>query len=77
MRTMRTIVLEPSTNTHSMTDVVNVVNVDSTTLLTETSKSSIVVHGEHGTLGMESQFVVKYNQKEVNPITGMLQNAFD
>ena len=74
---MKTIVLEPSTNTHTMTGVVSVENVTESTLKITTKGTSKVVHGEHHTLGIESENVIKYVQQEYNPVTGKLQNAWD
>lgn len=73
----KTIVLEPSTNTHMMTGVVSVENVTESTLKVKTSGNSKVVHGEHGVIGIESPNVIKYVQQEFNPVTGKLQNAWD
>ena len=73
----KTVVLEPSTNTHTMTNVTQVENVTESILKLKTTKNSKVVHGEHGTLGIESENVIKYVQQEFNPVTGKLQNAWD
>ena len=74
---MKTITLEPSTNTHTMTDVLESTAIDTSILKLKTNKKSKVVHGEHGTLGIESEHVLKYVQQELNPITKKLQNAWD
>jgi hypothetical protein len=74
---MKTITLEPSTNTHTMTDVLESTTIDTSILKLKTTKRSKVVHGEHGTLGIESENVLKYVQQELNPITKKLQNAWD
>lgn len=74
---VKTIALEPSTNTHSMTNVVEVESVTESILKVKTTGKSNVVHGEHGTLGIESEHVIKYVQQELNPVTQKLQNAWD
>jgi len=71
------LVLEPSTNTHVMDGVVEATSIDASTMLVKTEGVSRVLHGEHGTLGFENKVVVKYVQKELNPITKQMQNAFD
>lgn len=73
----RTVVLEPSSNTHSMTNVLSVEKFQGGILKMKTTKESKVVHGEHGTLGIESENVIKYVQQELNPVTKKLQNAWD
>jgi hypothetical protein len=35
------------------------------------------LHGEHGTIAIESPNVIKYVQQELNPVTKKLQNAWD
>ncbi len=73
----KTIVLEPSTNTHALTGVVSVQNVTESILKVKTSGPSKVMHGEHNTIGIESENVIKYVQQELNPVTRKLQNAWD
>lgn len=73
----KTFILEPSTNTHVITNVIDVENVDSSTFLIKTSDDSKVLHGEHGTIRIESPVVVKYVQQELNPVTKKMQNAWD
>ena len=77
MTESKTLVLEPSTNTHTMTNVVNVTEIDASTLKIKTLEGSKVLHGEHGTIAIESPNVIKYVQQELNPITKKLQNAWD
>lgn len=74
---IKTIALEPSTNTHSMTNVVDVESITDSILKVKTTGNANVVHGEHGTLAIESENVVKYVQQEFNPVTRKLQNAWD
>ena len=73
----KTIVLEPSTNTHQMTGVLESEAITDSTLKVKTGQKSAVIHGEHGTIGIESPNVVKYVQQEFNPVTKKLQNAWD
>lgn len=73
----QTVVLEPSTNTHLMTEVTEVEAIDTSILKLKTSKDSKVFHGEHGTIAIESENVIKYVQQEFNPVTRKLQNAWD
>lgn len=78
MKDMKTVVLEPSTNTHSMsaTDI-KVVDHKNGCVELDVKNEGIVTHGEHGTLVTENEVVLKYVQQEVNPVTRKLQNAFD
>jgi len=72
------VVLEPSTNTHSVSaSSIEVTNLENSTLKLKINGDGIVTHGEHGTLVTESPNVIKYNQQEFNPITRKLQNAYD
>jgi len=73
----KTIILEPSSNTHTMTNVLNVENIDASILKIKTTEQSKVFHGEHGTLAIESENVIKYVQQELNPVTKKLQNSWD
>jgi hypothetical protein len=76
-RQTRSVVLEPSSNTHTITNVLEVEQINPSIIKVETAEGSAVIHGEHGTLGIESKHVIKYVQQELNPITGALQNAWD
>lgn len=73
-------VLEKSTNTHVLESVnpVKVTEISNDgTLALELKGQSYVTHGEHGTIVIESDNVIKYIQKELNPVTNSLINAFD
>ena len=74
-----TLVLEPSTNTHTMKSRGKIVSRDlgEGMLVIETNGSAIVTHGEHGTLVTEAQKIVKYNQMEHNPVSKRMQNVYD
>lgn len=75
---MKTVVLEPSTNTHSLTaSDVKATTLDNGVMQLEIKGKGVVTHGEHGTLITESARVYKYVQQELNPITKAMQNAFD
>jgi len=74
----QTVVLEPSTNTHQIqANSIEKINIDESILKLKIKGDGIITHGEHGTLVTESENVIKYVQKEFNPITKKLQNAFD
>jgi sulfur carrier protein ThiS len=74
-----TIALEKSTNTHTLqsSDRIEVKQITDSILMIRTNGESIVTHGEHGTIKVESNDVIKYVQQEVNPVTKKMQNAFD
>ena len=75
---MKTVVLEPSTNTHTLTsENVNVKEIENGILMIKTIGEGVITHGEHGTLRTESENIIKYVQQELNPITKKMQNAFD
>lgn len=75
---MKTVVLEPSTNTHSLTaSDVKATTLDNGVMQLDIKGKGVVTHGEHGTLITESARVYKYVQQELNPITKAMQNAFD
>lgn len=75
----KTVILEKSTNTHVLESEskVDVKNLDESTLLLNIKGKGVVTHGQHGTVVTESSTVVKYVQQELNPVTRMMQNAFD
>lgn len=76
---MKTVTLEPSTNTHAMHSSEIIVNDlgHGILKLNIPEGRAIVTHGEHGTLATESAHVMKYVQQEVNPLTKQMQAAFD
>jgi hypothetical protein len=73
----RIIALEPSTNTHQLTEVETVSEIANSTLKVRVGENSKVIHGEHGSFAVESEHIIKYVQQELNPITKKLQNAWD
>ena len=74
----KTIVLEPSTNTHLMeaNDVITN-DLGNGILQLKVKGDGIITHGEHGTIKTQSPDVIKYVQQELNPITQMMRSAFD
>jgi hypothetical protein len=76
---MEKVILEKSTNTHVLESEtsVDVKNLDESTLLLKVKGKGVVTHGQHGTVVTESPTVIKYVQKELNPVTRMMQNAYD
>jgi hypothetical protein len=78
MGKIKTVILEPSTNTHVLeADNINKIELEGGGLLLEISGEGLVKHGEHATIKTEEAYVVKINQQEFNPITKMVQNAID
>ncbi len=74
----KTIILEPSTNTHKLVAKnVDVVDLGNSTLKLTVHGKGIVTHGEHAIIATESKNVFKYVQTEVNPISNAIQKAFD
>lgn len=74
----KTVVLEPSTNTHTLTaNKVEVKELGNSILKLTIHGDGVVTHGEHGVLKTESTTVIKYVQQEYNPVTKAMQNAFD
>jgi len=73
-----TLILEPSTNTHVMeADKIEMKKLGNGIIQLKISGNGIVTHGEHGTIKTEAENVIKYIQQEINPISGIMQNAFD
>ena len=73
-----TLVLEQSTNTHVLeADRIVMKKLGNGIIQLKISGNGIVTHGEHGTIKTEAENVIKYIQQEINPISGIIQNAFD
>lgn len=73
-----TLILEPSTNTHVLkADKIEMKKLGNGIIKLKITGNGIVTHGEHGTIKTEAENVIKYIQQEVNPISGIIQNAFD
>jgi hypothetical protein len=73
------IVLEPSTNTHKLNGLVEVIKTDLPLggMVLEVNGNGIVTHGEHGVIVTESKNVIKLVQQEFNPVLNILQNSYD
>lgn len=73
------IILEPSSSVHKLECKATPITVrlDASSLFVTTNGESIVTHGHHGTLAVESKTFLKVVQQELNPVTAELQNAFD
>lgn len=72
-----TLILEPSTNTHVMeANKIVMKKLGNGIIQLKISGDGIVTHGEHGTIKTESENVIKYIQQEINPVSGIIQNAF-
>jgi hypothetical protein len=72
------VVLEPSTNTHTLQSKKEIETVSSNeTVSVFKVNEGVVLHGEHGPIGVNSGLVIKYNQNEYNPVTRQMQKAFD
>ncbi len=75
---MEKVILEPSTNTHTMTgNNIIVKDLGNGILKLNIDGEGVVTHGEHGAIKTESPSVLKYVQQEVNPVSKKLQNAWD
>lgn len=75
----QTVVLEPSTNTHKIEGQVTVTDSlkELNGLVLEANGECLVLHGEHGVIVTEEENIIKLTQQELNPLTGLLTNAFD
>lgn len=73
------VVLEPSTNTHTINGdvIVKNKNLEMGGMVIEVNGPGIVTHGEHGVIVTESKNIIKLVQQEFNPVLNVLQNAFD
>lgn len=75
---MKNVVLEPSTNTHTLKgNVVKTKKITDSIMTVKIEGEGIVTHGQHGTIRTESPNVIKYVQQEKNPVTQKMMNAFD
>lgn len=73
-----TLILEPSTNTHVLeAKKIEMKKLGNGIIQLKITGNGIVTHGEHGTIKTEAENVIKYIQQEINPISGIMQNAFD
>lgn len=76
---MEKLVLEPSTNTHTLhcNKVVAEPLDQLGGMVLDVTGKGLVLHGQHGVIGTERKDVIKLTQQEVNPITKSLQNSYD
>lgn len=75
---MKKLALEPTTNTHKLTaNHIEVIYEEGSMIVMRVSGDGIVTHGEHGTIVTEEKFVIKYVQKEMNPLTKEIEDAYD
>ena len=73
-----TLILELSTNTHVLeAKKIKMKKLGNGIIQLKITGNGIVTHGEHGTIKTEAENVIKYIQQEINPISGIMQNAFD
>lgn len=74
----KTVVLEASVHPHELVaDQIKVTLQTDEVMVMKITGEGLVMHGEHGTLTTESENVAKYVQQEKNPVTGLMQKAFD
>jgi hypothetical protein len=70
--------LEKTTNTHILeAEAIKVRHTTGSTQVLQIEGEGMVSHGEHGIIKTESKYVIKYVQQEFNPITRIIENAFD
>ncbi len=71
--------LENTTNTHVLEapEIKVIKTVDKTTQVLRVEGEGMITHGEHGVLKTESKYLIKYIQQEFNPITGIIEAAYD
>ena len=75
---MRKIILEPSTNTHTLEgDEIKTKELKNGTLLIQIKGEGLIKHGEHATIKTKAKRILKINQQEFNPVKKIIQNAVD
>lgn len=80
VNTQTVLVLEPSTNTHTLKCEEGVKSEQLDQLggvKMNLGGTAVVLHGEHGVVATEGEHVIKLVQQEFNPVTKALQNSFD
>jgi len=81
MREVNEVVLEESTNTHTLKGNVKVLSrlQKMNTVVLDASERSVVEHGHHAIVSTEptTKRVIKITQQEFNPVTKALMNSFD
>ena len=75
---MAKIALEQTTNTHQIeADEITKLHETGSIILIKIKGNGIVTHGEHGMMKTEHAYIVKYVQKEINPISKKIEDAND
>ncbi|AXG68324.1 hypothetical protein KORDIASMS9_00523 [Kordia sp. SMS9] len=70
--------LEKTTNTHILeAENIKVRHTVGSTQVLQIEGEGMVSHGEHGIIKTDSKYVIKYVQQEFNPVTRIIENAFD
>ncbi|MBP1165765.1 MAG: hypothetical protein ACN6N7_14610 [Chryseobacterium culicis] len=70
--------LEKTSNQHMLkTEEYHIYAKAGTTEAFQISEDAFITHNEHKMLRIESDYFVKYIQQEYNPITQMIENAYD
>lgn len=75
---MKKIALEKTTNTHNLeASAIEIIDEKGSTVTLKIKGDGLVTHGEHGTIVTESENIIKYVQKEINPINQKIEDAND
>lgn len=70
--------LEKTSNQHMLkTEEYHIYAKSGTTEAFQISEDAFITHNEHKMLRIESDYFVKYIQQEYNPITQIIENAYD
>lgn len=70
--------LEKTSNTHVLkASKINIIKEIGSTQVIAIEGEGIISHGEHGIIKTESPHIIKYVQQEFNPITRIIENAYD
>lgn len=77
MTETKKVAIEQSTNTHELSGVVNLKVMSDCTVVKVNPNESILSHGEHGNLKVDSEHIVVYRQDEYNPSTKGYQKVVD
>lgn len=71
-------ILEKTSNTHILkADKVTVLKEEGSTQVLKVEGKGLIFHGEHGVIKTEQPNIIKYVQQEFNPITGIVEDAYD
>lgn len=70
--------LEKTTNMHELkASKIKVLKEIGSTQVLKLKGIGIISHGEHELIKTESHYIVKYVQQEFNPISRIIENAYD